>query len=113
MSKTPYLHPPPPSHTLSHSNKLHFIAGVPLWPLEPGQDRTKLDYETYGRRTLKDNIGIFNMGFEWKETGIQMLRTIQSTYFPAILMVIAMDSAFFIVLVSVGQTISFALLAAG
>jgi hypothetical protein len=56
---------------------------------------------------------MFNRGFEWKEMGIQMLRTIQSTYFPAILVVIILDGVFFIILHSVGQTISFALLAAG
>ncbi len=53
------------------------------------------------------------MGFEWKETGIQVLRTLQTTYFPAILMVVMIDSMFFIIMQSVGQTISFALLAAG
>ncbi len=84
-----------------------------MWPIEPGQNRTKLDYEKYGKRTVKDDLGFFTMGFEWKETGIQILRTLQTTYFPAILMVIFMDSMFFIVLSSVGQTISFALLAAG
>jgi len=56
---------------------------------------------------------MFNRGYEWKEMGIQMLRTLQTSYFPAVLMVVAMDAMFFIVLHSVGQTISFALLAAG
>ena len=56
---------------------------------------------------------MFRYGFEWKETGFQMLRTLQSTYFPAILVVIILDGAFFVILHSVGQTISFALLAAG
>lgn len=56
---------------------------------------------------------MFNFGFEWKETGFQMLRTLQSTYFPAIVVVIVLDGIFFVILHSVGQTISFALLASG
>jgi hypothetical protein len=87
--------------------------GHQLWPITPGKNRTDLDYETYGRRTWKDNLGMFNCGFEWKETGFQMLRTLQSTYFPAIVVVIILDGVFFVILHSVGQTISFALLASG
>ncbi len=87
--------------------------GQQVYPVEPGEVRTALDYETYGKRTLCDDISIFNKGFYWKAAFIEMLRSIQTTYFPAILLVICIDSVFFIILQSIGQTISFAMLAAG
>ncbi|CAK7218216.1 hypothetical protein SBRCBS47491_003434 [Sporothrix bragantina] len=89
------------------------LNGQQIWPVEPGHNRTELDYATYGKRTLRDDIGMFNRGYQWREAFLQMLRSIQTTYFPAMLLVICVDAVFFIILQSIGQTISFALLAAG
>ncbi|CAK7212195.1 hypothetical protein SCUCBS95973_001361 [Sporothrix curviconia] len=81
--------------------------------IEQGNNRTELDYARYGKRTLCDDLGMFNRGYQWREALLQMLRSIQTTYFPAMLLVICIDAVFFIILQSIGQTISFALLAAG
>ncbi|CAK7206138.1 hypothetical protein SEUCBS139899_008922 [Sporothrix eucalyptigena] len=89
------------------------LNGQQIWPVQPGSTRTELDYATYGKRTLRDDLGMFNRGFQWREAFLQMLRSLQTTYFPAMLLVICIDAVFFIILQSVGQTISFALLAAG
>ncbi|OAA65699.1 major facilitator superfamily transporter [Niveomyces insectorum RCEF 264] len=89
------------------------LNGIQIWPVEDGANRTAINYEKYGKRTLRDDIGMFNNGYEWKEAIIQTLRALQVTYFPAVLLVILIDAVFFIILQSMGQTIPFALLAAG
>lgn len=89
------------------------LNGQQIWPVAPGENRTALDYSTYGKRTVRDDLKMFNRGFQWREAAIQMLRSLQTTYFPAMLLVICIDAVFFIILQSIGQTISFALLAAG
>lgn len=87
--------------------------GQQIWPIEAGKNRTELDYNKYGRRTLRDDLGMFNRGYQWRAALIEMLRSLQTTYFPAMLLVICFDSVFFVIMQSIGQTISFAMLAAG
>ncbi|ERT00551.1 hypothetical protein HMPREF1624_03925 [Sporothrix schenckii ATCC 58251] len=89
------------------------LNGQQVWPVAPGEVRTALDYATYGKRTLRDDLTMFHVGFQWREAALQMLRALQTTYFPAMLLVICIDAVFFIIMQSIGQTISFALLAAG
>ncbi|KAH8885590.1 major facilitator superfamily transporter [Thozetella sp. PMI_491] len=89
------------------------LAGQELWPIPDGEDRTPLDYETYGHRTWKDNIGLFTHGVAWKEGLKQLFQTMRSTLFPAVAFCVVINAAYSIVLQGVGQSISFALLAAG
>ncbi|KAK7725525.1 hypothetical protein SLS63_008129 [Diaporthe eres] len=55
------------------------LAGQQLWPVEPGESRTKLDYVAYGRRTKWDDIGFFQYGIPFELTGLSNLTQIVST----------------------------------
>ncbi|KAJ4424439.1 hypothetical protein N0V82_000961 [Gnomoniopsis sp. IMI 355080] len=89
------------------------LAGKPEEKLEPGENRPRLDYARYGGRTLWTNIGIFNVGFEWKNAAISMLDTLKTTFFPAVVWSIITNSIFLITTQAVQQLGSFALLAEG
>ncbi|KAK8136120.1 hypothetical protein PG984_004060 [Apiospora sp. TS-2023a] len=89
------------------------LAGEKIYPIPEGSDRTELDYTTYGQRTMKDNIGFFIFGFEWADAGKQFIDTLKTTIFPAVIFGTLVNSAFSIVQQSIGQIISFSLLAAG
>ncbi|KAI7775820.1 hypothetical protein LA080_006234 [Diaporthe eres] len=89
------------------------LAGQQLWPVEPGESRTKLDYVAYGRRTKWDDLGFFQYGYEWKEGASQILATAKTTFFPAVIFCTLLQTAFGIVMGASGQAVSFALLAAG
>ncbi|KAK8857238.1 MFS-type transporter [Apiospora arundinis] len=89
------------------------LAGEKIFPIKEGADRTELDHATYGHRTMRDNIGFFIFGFEWADAGKQFLETLKSTFFPAVVFGTLVNSAFSIVQQSIGQIISFSLLAAG
>lgn len=89
------------------------VAGQRLWPIEPGADRTALDYNTYGRRTMWDDIGIFNCGYEWREAANQLMATFKTIAFPAIVWATLLQTLFGITMGVTGQATSFALLAAG
>lgn len=84
-----------------------------LWPVEPGENRTALDYVTYGRRTMWDDIGMFNCGYEWKEAGIQLVATFKTIAFPSIIWATLLQTLFSVTMGVTGQATSFALLAAG
>ena len=90
-----------------------YIAGQELWPVPEGEDRTPIDYETYGHRTWRDNISFFTFGVHWKEGTKQLFQTVRCTIFPAVLYCVLINAAYSIVLQGIGQSISFALLAAG
>jgi hypothetical protein len=75
--------------------------------------RPELDYQSYSAPTAGTYMGLFPFGFEWKNAGISMLRTLQSTYFPAIIWVTLANTAFLVVNSASQQISSFALLAQG
>lgn len=89
------------------------LAGQRLWPVEPGANRTALDYNTYGRRTMWDDIGVFNCGYEWREAANQLVATFKTIAFPAIVWATLLQTLFGITMGVTGQATSFALLAAG
>lgn len=89
------------------------LAGQRLWPVEPGASRTALDYNTYGRRTMWDDIGVFNCGYEWREAANQLMATFKTIAFPAIVWATLLQTLFGITMGVTGQATSFALLAAG
>ena len=62
---------------------------------------------------MKDNVGFFTLGFQWLEAGKQLIDTLKTTMFPAVIFGTLVNSAFSIVQQSIGQIISFSLLAAG
>lgn len=88
-------------------------AGQRLWPVEPGENRTALDIATYGRRTTWDDMGLFNCGYEWKEAGSQIVATLKTIAFPAIVWATLLQTLFGITIGAAAQATSFALLAAG
>ncbi|KAI3395996.1 hypothetical protein diail_567 [Diaporthe ilicicola] len=89
------------------------LAGQQLWAVEPGANRTNLDYTTYSRRSRRDDIGFFQYGFAWKEGAGQILTTAKTTLFPAVIFCTLVQTAFGVVMGATGQAVSFALLAAG
>ncbi|KAF3802145.1 hypothetical protein GCG54_00012391 [Colletotrichum gloeosporioides] len=89
------------------------LAGHQLWPVAPGESRTQLDYATYGERTRWDDIGFFQTGTHWKDAGKQIVDTIKTTMFPAVMWCTLLQVAFGMVMGATGQATSFALLAAG
>jgi hypothetical protein len=89
------------------------LDGQQLWPVQPGESRTALDYATYGRRTRWDDVGFFQYGYLWKESGIQIIATLKSLFFPGIIWCILLQTAFGIVMGVTIQAVSFALLASG
>ncbi|KAJ4390954.1 hypothetical protein N0V93_004553 [Gnomoniopsis smithogilvyi] len=89
------------------------LSGQRLWPVEPGENRTALDYTSYGRRTMWDDIGVFNCGYEWREAANQLMATFKTIAFPAIVWSTLLQTLFGITMGVTGQATSFALLAAG
>ncbi|KAK1622842.1 major facilitator superfamily transporter [Colletotrichum phormii] len=89
------------------------LAGHQLWPIAAGEDRTQLDYATYGTRTRWDDLGFFQNGTHWKDAGLQIIATLKTTMFPAVLWCTLLQVAFGMVMGATGQATSFALLAAG
>jgi hypothetical protein len=72
-----------------------------------------LDYITYGRRNIWDDIGCFQYGYQWKEGARQILSTAKTTFFPAVIFCTLLQTVMGIVMGASGQIVSFALLAAG
>ncbi|KAK8112065.1 major facilitator superfamily transporter [Apiospora kogelbergensis] len=70
------------------------LAGEKIYPISEGADRTELDYATYGQRTMKDNVGFFTLGFQWLEAGKQLIDTLKTTMFPAVIFGTLVNSAF-------------------
>ncbi|KAI1342934.1 major facilitator superfamily transporter [Xylariaceae sp. FL0016] len=89
------------------------LAGQQLWPVAPGENRTQLDYATYGERTKWDDLGFFQFGYQWKDAGVQIIDTAKTTVFPAVAWCVLLQTVFGIVQGATGQAISFALLSAG
>lgn len=54
-----------------------------------------------------------HFGFEWRNAGISMLDTLRTTFFPAVVWSVLVNSIFLIVNQAAQQLGSFALLAAG
>lgn len=81
--------------------------------MAPGEDRTALDYNTYGTRTWWDDVGVFNCGYEWREAANQLVATFKTLFFPAIVWATLLQTVFGITMGASGQAVSFALLGAG
>lgn len=89
------------------------LGGQQIYPMLPGEDRTRLDYNTYGPRTRWDDLGMFNFGFEWREAGSNIIATMRTVFFPAIIWATLLQTVFGITMGATGQIVSFSLLAAG
>ncbi|ORY70914.1 major facilitator superfamily domain-containing protein [Pseudomassariella vexata] len=70
------------------------LAGKEVYRLRPGETRPRLDYAKYGYRDNKTEFGVFNVKTEWKLAGRSVNETIRATFFPNVLWVIALNSAF-------------------
>lgn len=81
--------------------------------MAPGESRTKLDFATYGARTWWDDLGVFNCGYEWREAANQIVATVKTILFPAIVWATLLQTVFGITMGATGQAVSFALLGAG
>ncbi|KAH9906968.1 major facilitator superfamily transporter [Xylariomycetidae sp. FL2044] len=89
------------------------LNGHQIWPVAPGENRTALDYATYGERTRYDDLAFFQFGYQWKAAAVQIVDTIKTTVFPAVAWCVLLQTIFGIVQGATGQAISFALLSAG
>ncbi|ORY63847.1 major facilitator superfamily transporter [Pseudomassariella vexata] len=89
------------------------LSGQKIYGLEPGEKRPRLDPDTYGPRTFKTTIGLFQYGFTFKDAGRSMLDTLRTTFFPAVVWATLGNSAFVIINQAAQQLGSFALLAQG
>jgi len=112
LSETPNTFPSTFALSLK-TDEGKLLDGQQLWPVQPGESRTALDYATYGRRRLWDDVGFFQYGYLWKESGIQIIATLKSLFFPGIIWCILLQTAFGIVMGVTIQAVSFALLASG
>ena len=99
---------------MSKSSTLTCITdGQPVYPLQEGESRPRLDYMAYGQRTLRTEVGFFQNGFENKLAVQSMIDTLRSTFFPNVLWVTAINSMFIAVNNAAGQVGSAVLIAAG
>src|SRR5690606_18288299 len=89
------------------------LSGASLYPIRAGDDRPRLEPETYGPRTLKTDIGLFVFGFDFKGAGLSMINTLRSTFFPTVVWCVLANSVFVITNQATQQISSFALLAQG
>jgi MFS family permease len=88
------------------------LAGNPIYYLQPGDNRPRID-TTLSPRTAWTNFGFFQNGFEHKEAGRSMIDTVRTMFFPSIIWVIGVNSAFVSVQNAAGQTGTSVLIAAG
>ncbi|OBR11188.1 Major facilitator superfamily transporter [Colletotrichum higginsianum IMI 349063] len=89
------------------------LSGQKTYPLKPGMNRPELDYVSYTPRTIWTNIGFFQNGFEFKPAAKSMLDALRSTYFPAIIWAVLVNSAMIVINQAAQQINPFALLAQG
>ncbi|CAI4211706.1 unnamed protein product [Parascedosporium putredinis] len=89
------------------------LSGARIYPIPEGASRPDLDFETYGKRTLWSDFGVFQMGFDFKAAGLSMLNTVRTTFFPTVLWCVLTNSIFIITNQATHQITSFALLAHG
>lgn len=89
------------------------LAGQQIYPIEPGEDRTRLDYNKYGPRTRWDDVGIFNYGFEWRGAANNIVATFRTMFFPAVVWSTLLQTVSGVTMGATGQVVSFALLASG
>ncbi|KAK2017442.1 major facilitator superfamily transporter [Colletotrichum eremochloae] len=89
------------------------LSGQTVYPLKPGQDRPELDYVAYTPRTLWTNIGIFQNGFEFKRAIMSVLDALRSTYFPAVIWAVLLNTSGIVMNQASAQITPFALLAQG
>lgn len=89
------------------------LGGARVHPIREGTNRPDLDPQTYGRRTLWTEFGVFQFGFDWKNAGMSMVQTVWSTLFPTVIWCVLANSVFVIVNQATQQTLTFALLAQG
>jgi MFS family permease len=84
-----------------------------MYPLEPGQNRPELDYQTCTAPSIWTYVGFFHGGFLWKEAAWSMLNTLRTTLMPAVVWATLANGIFIIVNSAAQQITSFALLAQG
>lgn len=88
------------------------LAGAAIYPLAPGETRTRLD-DKLGPRTVWSDIGFFVNGFDNKGAAKSMLDTVRTMFFPNVLWIIIINSVFMSVQNAAQQSASFVLIAAG
>lgn len=89
------------------------LAGKPIYQLQPGETRPRLDPVAFSPRTAWTDFGVFQNGFEHKEAGKSMIDTVRTMFFPSVVWVIMVNSAFISIQNAAGQTGSSVLIAAG
>lgn len=89
------------------------LSGQQIYPMVPGEDRTRLDFAKYGQRTKWDDLGMFNQGFEWREAVNNIVATFKTMVFPAVMFATILQTVSGLTMGATGQVVSFALLAAG
>lgn len=89
------------------------LSGRAVYPLEPGENRPRMNIQIYGPRTRWTNYGVFQNGIHWKEALVGIVQPLQVSFYPSVLFMVVMNTVFFTISSATAQTITFALLAAG
>jgi MFS family permease len=89
------------------------LAGKPVYKLHLDETRPRIDTDTFTARTARTDFGFFQNGIENKEAVKSMVDTVRTMFFPSVLWVIMVNSAFISVQNAAGQTGSSVLIAAG
>ncbi|GKT50093.1 putative MFS-type transporter [Colletotrichum spaethianum] len=89
------------------------LSGQTTYPVMPGKNRPELDYVNFTPRTLWTNIGVFQNGFEFKRAAKSMFDALRSTYFPAVIWAVLVNSSGIVINQASQQITPFALLAQG
>ncbi|KAK2063692.1 major facilitator superfamily transporter [Colletotrichum caudatum] len=89
------------------------LSGQIIYPLKPGQDRPELDYVAYTPRTVWTNIGVFQNGFDLRGAAKSMLDALRSSYFPAVIWAVLVNTSGIVMNQASAQIAPFALLAQG
>lgn len=87
--------------------------GYNVYEIGPDEDRPQLDTTRFRQRSIWDNVGFFNSGFELRQAGIAILNTLRTTLLPVVLWATAANAAFLASTTAGSQLLSFALLTQG
>jgi MFS family permease len=89
------------------------LAGKSIHYIYPGENRPRLDEATYGPRTFKHDLRLFDGAVRTKEALVSVVDTAKTMFFPSILWSIAVDSVFISLQLAMAQTGSSVLIASG
>lgn len=88
------------------------LAGAPIYPIEAGETRTRIDSDM-ARRTLWTDLGFFTNGYDTKGAAKAVFDMLRTMFFPNVLWIIIINSVFMSVQNAAQQSVAFVLIAGG